>query len=52
MAVDNYTTVEKSSINDVIKDALGVDHITSASIDITLNMKLRNWLKKQKKMTW
>lgn len=49
MAVDNYTTVEKSSIDDVIKDALEVDHITSAPIEHYTQEELKELAEKAKK---
>ena len=33
MAVDNYTTVSKSSVNKLIERAIEVEHITSAPIE-------------------
>jgi len=49
MAVDNYTTVKKSSIDDVIKDALEVDHITSAPIEHYTQDELKELAEKAKK---
>lgn len=49
MAVDNYATVEKSSVDDVIKDALEVDHITSAPIEHYTQDELKELAEKAKK---
>jgi len=49
MAVDNYTTVKKSSIDDVIKDALEVDHIISAPIEHYTQDELKELAEKAKK---
>ncbi|NRT77663.1 hypothetical protein [Clostridium beijerinckii] len=49
MAVADYTTVQKSSVDDVIKDALEVDHITSAPIEHYTQDELKEMAEKAKK---
>lgn len=48
MAVDNYTTVEKSSVNEVIETALKEDCIISVPIEHYSQDELKEFAKKAK----
>ncbi|MBN7575428.1 hypothetical protein C1H57_08405 [Clostridium sp. 2-1] len=49
MAVADYTTIQKSSVDAVIKDALEVEHITSAPIEHYTQDELKEMAEKAKK---